>query len=575
MASYLTPDVSSSVNMYNKETRLTNTCVGANSRGEEVALNGVDISNFILVEPNTQYTVTRGYPAGTGGAQYTSNGTFTSNITKSSDAPYTFTTSASARFVRMNIQRSSTDPETYMMTKASEWPNEYVPFVVASSYNITYVINGHGTQPAAATGTKLPNPLPILTAEGYEFGGWYTDSELTTPAVAGASISADTTLYAKWTQVATYTVTFNSNGGSAVASQSVMSGNLATRPTDPTKTNYVFVDWYSDEELTTIFSFGTAILNDTTLYAKWRSEETPTYTIYFEENGGSTVVDLTNQTEIPSSLPTPTKLNYSFGGWYTDSGLTTQAVVGTTLNANITLYAKWNENQSTGMTTIRASYNSTPLSEFKVANQKVDDENIITDFKGKKVVFFGDSITYWTDCYPKTSGWSSFPLGNDYYLKNYLTLAREKLGLITVNKGASGAKSSSICSSMRSFNLTDAYAVVLTCGTNDYNNNIEPSTYKSNITSALSTVMTNYPKVKIYCMTMPYNTITGKTYNIRDYGDKFEEACLEYNLPLLRIDKTLPINSTNASTFLVDGIHPNNDGHKLLADQFIPFLLNH
>ena len=72
----------------------------------------------------------------------------------------------------------------------------------------------------------------------------------------------------------TYTVTFNANGGSDVSSQSLRYGATATKPADPTKTattttEYTFADWYSDSGLTTSFSFGTAIKEDITLYAKW------------------------------------------------------------------------------------------------------------------------------------------------------------------------------------------------------------------------------------------------------------------------------------------------------------------
>lgn len=72
----------------------------------------------------------------------------------------------------------------------------------------------------------------------------------------------------------TYTVTFDSNGGSDVSSQSLRYGATATKPADPTKTattttKYTFADWYSDSGLTTSFSFDTAIKEDITLYAKW------------------------------------------------------------------------------------------------------------------------------------------------------------------------------------------------------------------------------------------------------------------------------------------------------------------
>lgn len=68
-----------------------------------------------------------------------------------------------------------------------------------------------------------------------------------------------------------------------------------------------------------------------------------TYSITFEENGGSVVADLTGQTELPNPLPTTTRSGYTFDGWYTNSNLTAAANPGATLNSNITLYAKWTE----------------------------------------------------------------------------------------------------------------------------------------------------------------------------------------------------------------------------------------
>ena len=72
----------------------------------------------------------------------------------------------------------------------------------------------------------------------------------------------------------TYTVTFDSNDGSDVSSQSLRYEAKATEPADPTKTatastEYTFEGWYSDSGLTTPFSFDTAIKKDITLYAKW------------------------------------------------------------------------------------------------------------------------------------------------------------------------------------------------------------------------------------------------------------------------------------------------------------------
>lgn len=76
-----------------------------------------------------------------------------------------------------------------------------------------------------------------------------------------------------------YTVTFNTNGGTEVASQKVESGKKASKPTNPTKETtatetFVFDNWYTSTDggttlSDTAFDFGTAISSNITIYAKW------------------------------------------------------------------------------------------------------------------------------------------------------------------------------------------------------------------------------------------------------------------------------------------------------------------
>ena len=80
------------------------------------------------------------------------------------------------------------------------------------------------------------------TKEGYTFAGWYSDSGLTQDFDFTTPISTDITLYAKW-DVNYYTVTFDSNGGSAITARSIQAGQKATKPDDPTKDGYDFKGW--------------------------------------------------------------------------------------------------------------------------------------------------------------------------------------------------------------------------------------------------------------------------------------------------------------------------------------------
>ena len=79
---------------------------------------------------------------------------------------------------------------------------------------------------------------------------------------------------------ASYTVTFDSNGGSAVKAQTVRNGAKASKPVDPTKEGYVFKGWYSDKSLTKAFNFNSAVKSNLTLYAKWETESRPYAVLY-------------------------------------------------------------------------------------------------------------------------------------------------------------------------------------------------------------------------------------------------------------------------------------------------------
>lgn len=107
------------------------------------------------------------------------------------------------------------------------------------------------------------------TNDGYSFAGWYTDVKCTTAYDFNLPVNTDITLYAKW--LAKYTVSFDTDGGSTVESQTVVTGNKATKPTStPTKKGYNFVGWYTDNTYTTEFDFENTIITDnTTIYAKF------------------------------------------------------------------------------------------------------------------------------------------------------------------------------------------------------------------------------------------------------------------------------------------------------------------
>ena len=73
---------------------------------------------------------------------------------------------------------------------------------------------------------------------------------------------------------ATYTVTFESNGGTTVTQKTVTSEGTISAPAEPTKFGYAFDDWYSDSALTIVYDFDDPITSNITLYAKWSFDST-------------------------------------------------------------------------------------------------------------------------------------------------------------------------------------------------------------------------------------------------------------------------------------------------------------
>ena len=189
---------------------------------------------------------------------------------------------------------------------------------------------------SGAKATKPSNP----TKTGYTFDDWYTTEEHTTKYDFDTPVTSSITIYANWV-INTYTVEFDTNGGSTIADQTVNYNATATQPENPTKDGFTFSGWYADSELTQEFDFSTPIVQDITIYAKWTIN---TYTVEFDTDGGSTIENQTVDYNAKATRPEdPTKDGFTFGGWYADSELTQEFDFDTLITQNTTIYAKWTE----------------------------------------------------------------------------------------------------------------------------------------------------------------------------------------------------------------------------------------
>ena len=134
--------------------------------------------------------------------------------------------------------------------------------------------------------------------------------------------------------IGAYTVTFQSEGGSEVASQ-IRANTPADQPADPTKEGYTFIGWYKGESK---WNFETPVTADLTLTAKWQINR---YTITFDTAGGSEVPSITQDYGTAITAPAnPTKTGYTFAGW-------DKTIPSTMPAGDMTITAQWQVNQYT------------------------------------------------------------------------------------------------------------------------------------------------------------------------------------------------------------------------------------
>ena len=182
---------------------------------------------------------------------------------------------------------------------------------------------GSAVEPiTAAYGAAITAPADP-TREGYTFKGW-------SPAIPETMPAENMTVKATW-EINQYTITFNTDGGSAVASITADYGAAITAPAAPTKTGYTFKAWSPAIP-------ETMPAENITVKATWTVNK---YTITFDTDGGSEVAPITANYGAAVTAPAdPTREGYTFKGW-------DQTIPATMPAENITIKATWKVNKYT------------------------------------------------------------------------------------------------------------------------------------------------------------------------------------------------------------------------------------
>ena len=205
----------------------------------------------------------------------------------------------------------------------------------APTYTVTLHANdgtinsGNVTEYTYGVGATLPTDV---TRTGYTFKGWYDSKNLTgSPVTAiGDTETGNKEYWAKW-EINQYTITFDTAGGSTVASITQDYGTAIAAPANPTREGYTFFGW--DKEIPS-----TMPAENVTVTAKWVVNQ---YTITFDTAGGSAVASITQNYGTAITAPAnPTRKGYTFIGW-------DKAIPATMPAENMIITANWKVNQYT------------------------------------------------------------------------------------------------------------------------------------------------------------------------------------------------------------------------------------
>ena len=162
-------------------------------------------------------------------------------------------------------------------------------------------------------GEKADKPEPPVK-EGYEFKEWQLNGKTYD---FNSEVTSDITLVAIYIkdEVKTYTVTFDTNGGSKIENKVVEEDTVVVKPANPKKEGYSFKEWQLEDGTT--YNFNSKVTSDITLKAIYEKEsEIKTYTVTFDTDGGSKIAQQTiKENEIVTKPENPTKEGYEFKEW--------------------------------------------------------------------------------------------------------------------------------------------------------------------------------------------------------------------------------------------------------------------
>lgn len=240
-------------------------------------------------------------------------------------------------------------------------------------------------------------------------------------------------------------------------------------------------------------------------------------------------------------------------------------------------------------------YPTTYIPYYEVLNDNVEylaiNKNKIQKIIGNptRCVQIGDSIT-WYDGNTQTID------GEQVTVKGYASYLRD-IGMIVDNQGVSGAcitnlsTYTDISEKVDNIDFTQFDICTIAGGVNDYefwnspmgdfaNSNFDKGLFIQAYQYIIEKIISENKNIKIILMTPLQETqktdANTQGLYLKDYVNKIKEIGDYYGIPVLDLYGESGLNKINMSTLTIDGLHPNNDGYKLICEHsLVPYILNH
>ena len=216
----------------------------------------------------------------------------------------------------------------------------YIAKWIVEEFTISFVTDNGDILPSIKVeyGQKIPD-FETIIKDGYTFDGWYKNESKTTKFDKSKPMPAENlTLYAKWVPNK-YELIFDTKGGSEIDSIQFEFGEQTSRPDDPEKTGYDFINWYIDDETFAYeFDFGTMPNHDVTVYARW-TKKIYYISLHVAVTNKIRIISVeydSNISEIDTYIP-----GYEFKGFYTSAAYDEQFNMNQKVTEDIDIYAKY------------------------------------------------------------------------------------------------------------------------------------------------------------------------------------------------------------------------------------------